>query len=86
LQTALNDFFVSYQINAFTRTVDLMPFTYSALHQNIQDAFNAAGVEIMSPHYTSLRDGNATTIPERHEAPEASRRFAVSVEQPRNPL
>ena len=22
-----------------------------------------AGVEIMSPHYTSLRDGNKTTVP-----------------------
>jgi small-conductance mechanosensitive channel len=86
LQTALNDFFVSYEINAFTRTVDQMPFTYSALHQNIQDAFNAAGVEIMSPHYASLRDGNATTIPEGREPPETARRFVVSVDQPRNPL
>ena len=25
--------------------------TYSHLHQNIQDAFNELGVQIMSPHY-----------------------------------
>ena len=37
---------------------------YSDLHQNIQDKFNEGGVEIMSPHYTQLRDGNTTTIPE----------------------
>ena len=37
---------------------------YSILHQNIQDKFNEAGVEINSPHYTSLRDGNETTIPQ----------------------
>jgi hypothetical protein len=33
------------------------------LHQNIQDKFNEAGVEIMSPHCKALRDGNQTTIP-----------------------
>jgi len=42
---------------------------YAALHGNIQDAFNQAGVEIMSPHYTSLRDGNTVTIPESHRPP-----------------
>jgi len=36
---------------------------YSVLHQNIQDKFNEAGVEINSPHYAALRDGNHTTIP-----------------------
>ncbi|MGH7166857.1 MAG: hypothetical protein ACREIS_15170 [Nitrospiraceae bacterium] len=38
--------------------------TYSELHQNIQDQFDEAGVEIMSPHYAQIRDGNQTTIPE----------------------
>ena len=31
--------------------------------QNIQDAFNEAGIEIMSPHYIATRDGSETTIP-----------------------
>jgi small-conductance mechanosensitive channel len=66
LQTALNDFYVSYQINAATKEPDLMVWTYSALHQNIQQQFNQAGLEIMSPHYTSLRDGNTTTVPAAH--------------------
>ena len=66
LQTALNDFYVSYEINAYTDKPSLMASTYSELHQNIQDKFNEAGVEIMSPHYSSLRDGNMTTIPESH--------------------
>jgi len=43
-----------------------MQNVYSLLHQNIQDRFNEAGVEINSPHYWSLRDGNETTIPERY--------------------
>jgi hypothetical protein len=37
---------------------------YSDLHNNILDEFNKAGVEIMSPHYSAFRDGNASTIPE----------------------
>jgi small-conductance mechanosensitive channel len=63
-QTALNDFYVTYEINAYTAAPRDMIDTYAALHANIQDAFAAAGVEIMSPHYTSLRDGNTIAIPE----------------------
>jgi small-conductance mechanosensitive channel len=63
LQTALNDFYVSYELNAYTAKPRDMQNIYSVLHQNIQDRFNEAGVEINSPHYASLRDGNETTIP-----------------------
>jgi small-conductance mechanosensitive channel len=63
LQTSLDDFYVSYQINAYTDKPSVMALTYSVLHQNIQEKFNEAGVEIMSPHYSSLRDGNQTSIP-----------------------
>jgi len=66
LQTALNDFYVAYELNAYTAKPANMQNTYSVLHQNIQDKFNEAGVEINSPHYTSLRDGNQTTIPENY--------------------
>jgi small-conductance mechanosensitive channel len=62
LQTALNDFFVSYELNAYTRFPNEMAQIYSDLHQNIQDSFNEAGVEIMSPHYTSIRDGNDSAM------------------------
>lgn len=63
LQTSLDDFYVTYQINAYTDQPAIMARTYGLLHQNIQDKFNEAGVEIMSPHYATLRDGNQTTIP-----------------------
>lgn len=65
-QTSLDDFYVSYQINAYTEKPSVMARTYSDLHQNIQEKFNEAGVEIMSPHYSTLRDGNMTTIPESY--------------------
>jgi hypothetical protein len=61
--TSLDDFYVSYEVNAYTRNPAVMVRTYTALHQNIQDQFNRAGVEIMSPHYRSLRDGNQVTLP-----------------------
>jgi small-conductance mechanosensitive channel len=57
LQTALNDFYVSYELNAYTDNPHITARTYSELHQNIQDRFNEAGVEILSPHYSALRDG-----------------------------
>lgn len=66
LQTALNDFYVTYELNAYIDTPYKTPILYSELHQNIQDKFNEAGIEIMSPHYTSLRDGNQTTIPQNY--------------------
>jgi len=66
LQTTLNDFYVAYELNAYTANPKNMQNVYSQLHQNIQDKFNEAGVEINSPHYTSLRDGNRVTIPDNY--------------------
>ncbi|HIK46451.1 MAG TPA: mechanosensitive ion channel family protein [Leptolyngbyaceae cyanobacterium M65_K2018_010] len=63
LQTNLNDFNVSYELNAFTAYPQKMPVIYSELHQNIQDHCNQAGIEILSPTYSSLRDGNSSTLP-----------------------
>ena len=63
LQTSLDDFYVSYQINAYTQAADKQAVVYSDLHANIQDCCNEAGIEIMSPHYRNMRDGNMTTIP-----------------------
>ena len=63
LQTSLNDFHISYQLNSYTDHPEIMTRIYSELHANIQDAFNQAGVEIMSPGFTALRDGNTIAIP-----------------------
>lgn len=80
LQTALNDFYVTYELNAYTDDPHAMAQTYSDLHLNIQDAFNRGGVEIMSPHYSQLRDGNRTTIPEEY-LPEGYRPGGIRVER-----
>lgn len=63
LETSLSDWYPVYQINAYIREADKLAQIYSDLHQNIQDRFNEEGVEIMSPHYMAMRDGNESTIP-----------------------
>jgi small-conductance mechanosensitive channel len=65
-QTALHDFYVNYELNAYTEKPNQMARIYSDLHENIQNEFNEAGVEIMSPHYTALREGNRMAIPEEN--------------------
>jgi small-conductance mechanosensitive channel len=70
LQTSLNDYSVAYQLNAYTKRPEIMPRLYDALHKNIQDEFNKAGVEIMSPAFTALRDGNTITIPADNRPPD----------------
>lgn len=80
LQTSLDDNYVSYELNAYTDQPNRMATIYSMLHQQIQDTFNEAGVEIMSPRYTALRDGNETTIPIANR-PEDYRAPAFRVEQ-----
>ncbi|MEO8444177.1 MAG: mechanosensitive ion channel domain-containing protein [Gammaproteobacteria bacterium] len=64
LQTSLDDFYVSYEINAFTKNAAAMAQIYADLHANIQDKFNEGGVEIMSPHYAAVRDGGRTAVPD----------------------
>ncbi|RZL44801.1 MAG: mechanosensitive ion channel family protein, partial [Pedobacter sp.] len=55
LQTSLDDFYISYQINAYTLQANLQASIYSNLLENIQDIFNEAGIEILSPQYNVIR-------------------------------
>lgn len=66
LQTSLDDFYVSYQLNAYTNYANKAATIYSDIHANIQDLFNENGIEIMSPHYKASRDGNHVTIPAQY--------------------
>ncbi len=70
LQTSLDDFYVSYQINAYTEMPKKASKIYSDLHSNIQDEFNDAGVEILSPHYFAARDGNQMAVPPNYLPPD----------------
>ena len=63
LQTSLDDFYVSYQLNVYTSESNALAPIYSELHQHILDICAEKGIEIMSPHYRAERDGNESTIP-----------------------
>jgi small-conductance mechanosensitive channel len=64
LQTSLDDFYVSYELNAYTHESRKIP--RSALLRSIQTAFHAAGVEIASPHLSAVRDGNTVNLPDEY--------------------
>jgi small-conductance mechanosensitive channel len=51
LQRALDDFYVQYELFATVENPVARPVVASALHGRIQDGFNAAGLQIMSPHF-----------------------------------
>jgi small-conductance mechanosensitive channel len=65
-QISLDDFYVSYQINAYTKEANRQGLLYSNLNQQIQNVFNEKGIEILSPHYQADRNGNMITIPSHH--------------------
>jgi small-conductance mechanosensitive channel len=51
LQTGLDDFYARYQINCYTREIDKVPKIYAQLHENIQNGFRKAGIDMTAPHY-----------------------------------
>ncbi len=71
LQTALDDFYVRYELNAYTDAPQEMLNIYSDLHLNIQDAFNEYEVQIMSPHYMLDPKSPAVVPKERWYEPPA---------------
>jgi len=63
LQKSLEDNYVSYELNVYTKQAGKMALIYSDLNRKILDVFNEAGVEILSPKYVASRDGNMSTVP-----------------------
>jgi small-conductance mechanosensitive channel len=56
LEQSFNDFYIVYQINAFISDANKLSPITTALRQNVQDKFNAAGISIMSPHYVEIKN------------------------------
>lgn len=65
--TTLDDFYVEYEINAYTKDSATLSSVYSGLHQNILDNFHTAGVEIMSPHIYAHRNDLELQIPKEQQ-------------------
>ncbi|MEE4173564.1 MAG: mechanosensitive ion channel family protein [Xanthomonadales bacterium] len=63
LQTSLDDNYVAYELNAYTRKPGSKARISSDMHANIQDGFRDAEIEILSPMYQADRDGSNLTLP-----------------------
>ncbi len=69
LVTSLEDFYIVYELNVYSREAQAMQATYSALHRNILDVFNEYGVVITSPHYIADSE-TAKLVPRAQWYPE----------------
>jgi len=67
LVTALDDYYVEYEINAYTNDYQRLPVIQSELHHNILDTFHTNGVEIMSPHIYAHRTDLELQIPKEQQ-------------------
>lgn len=70
-QRSLDDSYVNYEINCITHESHPQLRLYSDLHAAIQDVFNRAGVEILSPAYHAIRDANEVVLPPEPKGPRA---------------
>lgn len=82
-QAELGDYAVQYELRAWTDKPAVMFETHSTLRRNVLDAFNRAGVEIMTPSILAHRDASGLAIP--HEAfPDRPPRGGIAVDLGRN--
>ncbi len=63
LETKFGDYYVAYELRAWTDYPDVMQYTFADLHRNVLDAFNEAGVEIMTPLILAHRDASELAVP-----------------------
>lgn len=63
LVKSLDDFYINYEINCHTKNPEKAALIYSYLHESIKNELHNAGIEILSPHYKAVRDGNVLTVP-----------------------
>ncbi len=59
LQKKLDDFYVVYELNAYTDKPNSMARIASGLNEAIRDAFDEADIAILSPHYRTIQGGAA---------------------------
>jgi small-conductance mechanosensitive channel len=62
LQRSLSDFYVEYELRFHVDRAEDRLHVLSALHAEIQDGFNEAHVQIMSPHFESQPDAPVLAV------------------------
>ncbi len=55
IQKSLDDFYVSYELYANTKEVSRLPHIKSVLNEHVRNAFDEAGIEILSPSYLAVQ-------------------------------
>ncbi len=68
-QRSLDDYYVAYELTCVTHLSHPQLRLYSDLHAAIQDEFNKAGVEILSPAYHAIRDAHGVVLPAEPKGP-----------------
>ena len=81
-QTDLGDYAVQYELRAWTDQPVAMFETHSTLRRNVLEAFNRAGVEIMTPSILAHRDASGLAIP-REAFPDRPARGGIAVHMDR---
>jgi len=61
---ALGDYAVTYRVKVYTRYPRRIEEIQADLLRNVHEKCNQAGIEILSPVYSAVRDGNPSTLPE----------------------
>jgi len=64
LQSSLDDFYVTYEVNAYTKSPNKQAVIYSELHKHLLDEFHGADIELMSPHFRAVRTNDKREMPE----------------------
>ena len=67
LQKSLDDYYVTYELNVYTKNPLKMQYIYSELNKYIMDFFHAEKIELVTTVYTALRDGRESTVPNAPE-------------------
>ena len=68
-QISLDDYAVTYELRAATDRPARMAVVRSDLNGHVLDAFNEAGIEVMTPDVQNLRDGSSPAIPAEYDPP-----------------
>lgn len=68
LHKALTSTSVQYELNIYTDRPRQLDMLRSRLYQNILDACNEAGIELIAPEYAAMRDGKDPAMPEDYFA------------------
>ncbi|MDR0394727.1 MAG: mechanosensitive ion channel, partial [Tannerella sp.] len=64
-ELSFEDFYPVYQINAYIKDADRTAQIKSDMLQHIHELADAAGIELLSPHYIATREGKEKCIPKK---------------------